>query len=201
MRLKQADSDNSEEMDKMKRIFIALKVEAGPALLDMISSLKSGLQTDNIKWTSVDNIHITLAFLGDTHESLIRALITMLSEKCGGYGKYSLTLKGCGLFRSFNDPRIIWTGIEPSERLIKLNESIMDGLKRLNIKMEDRPYNPHLTLGRIKHLNDKDLMKSLIEQFQNTEIQKVPVSEVILYESILLQSGPIYKPLAKFSLE
>jgi RNA 2',3'-cyclic 3'-phosphodiesterase len=185
----------------MKRIFIALKVEAEPALLDMRSYLKSGLRTDNIKWTSVGNIHITLAFLGDTHESLINALITMLSEKCRGYGKYSLTLKGCGLFRSFNDPRIIWTGIEPSDRLIQLNESIMDGLKRLNIKMEDRPYNPHLTLGRIKHLNDKDLLKTLIDRFQNTELQIVPVTDVILYESILLQSGPVYKPLAKFSLD
>jgi 2'-5' RNA ligase len=77
----------------------------------------------------------------------------------------------------------------------------MNGLKMLNIKMEDRPYNPHLTMGRIKHLNNTDLMKALIEQFQNTEIQKVPVSDVTLYESILLKSGPVYKPLAKFSLE
>ena len=110
----------------------------------------------------------------------------MLAEKCGGYGKFSLTLKGCGLFRSLNDPRIIWTGTVPSDRLIQLNKSIMNGLKALNIKMEDRPYNPHLTLGRIKHLNGTDPLKSLVDRFQNIEIQTVPVSEVILYESILL---------------
>ena len=185
----------------MKRIFIAFKVEAGVTLLGMFSDLKSGLQNDNIKWTSIDNIHITLAFLGDTQENLINDISIMLAEKCGGNGKFSLTLKGCGLFRNFSDPRIIWTGIEPSDRLIQLNKSIMDGLKVLNIKMEDRPYNPHLTLGRIKHLNDKDLLKSLIDRFQNTELQAVSLSEVILYESILLQSGPIYKPLAKFTLE
>ena len=185
----------------MKRIFIALKVDAGATLLGMFSALKSGLQNDNIKWTSIDNIHITLAFLGDTQESIINDISIILTKKCGGCGKFSLTLKGCGLFRNFSDPRIIWTGIEPSDRLIQLNKSIMNGLKVLNIKMEDRPYNPHLTLGRIKHLNDMDLMKSFIEQFQNTEIQKVPVSEVILYESILLQSGPIYQPLAKFHLQ
>jgi len=188
-------------MYQMKRIFIALKVEAGATLLEMFSALKSGLKNDIIKWTSIDNIHITLAFLGDTQESLINDISIMLAEKCGSYGKFNLTLKGCGLFRNFSDPRIIWTGIEPSDRLIQLNKSIMDGLKVLNIKMEDRPYNPHLTLGRIKHLNDTDLMKSFIEQFKNTEIQKVPVSEVVLYESILTQSGPVYKPLAKFSLE
>jgi 2'-5' RNA ligase len=185
----------------MKRIFIALKVEAGPPLLGMISSLKSGLKNDNLKWTSIENIHITLAFLGDTNENLINDISIMLTKKCGGYGKFSLTLKGCGLFRNFSDPRIIWTGIEPSDRLIQLNESVMSGLKVLNIKMQDRPFNPHLTLGRIKHIMDKDLLKSLIDQFQNTELQIVPVSDVILYESVLLQSGPVYKPLAKFSLE
>jgi RNA 2',3'-cyclic 3'-phosphodiesterase len=185
----------------MKRIFIALKVEAGAALLAMISSLKSGLLNDNIKWTSIDNIHITLAFLGDTQESLINDITKMLKFKCAGSGKFNLTLKGCGLFRNLNDPRIIWTGIGPSERLMQLNESVMNGLKLLKIKMEDRPYNPHLTLGRIKHLNDKDLLKSLIDRFQNVELQIVPVTDVVLYESILLQSGPIYRPLAKFPLE
>jgi 2'-5' RNA ligase len=185
----------------MKRIFIALKVEAGPALLGMISSLKSVLHNDNIKWTSIDNIHITLAFLGDTQESMVNEISIMLAERCMGYGKFSLTLKGCGLFRNFSDPRIIWTGIEPSDRLAELNETIMNGLKMLNIKMEDRPYNPHLTLGRIKLLKNKDVLKSLFDSFKNTVLQIVPVTEIILYESILLQSGPVYNPLAKFSLQ
>jgi 2'-5' RNA ligase len=201
MRLKQAGFDYGNERYQMKRIFIALKVEEGATLLEMFSALKSALKNDIIKWTSIDNIHITLAFLGDTQESLINDISVMLAEKCHGYGKFSLTLKGCGIFRNFSDPRIIWTGIEPSSRLIALNESIMTGLKMLNIKMEDRPYNPHLTLGRIKHLNDKDLLKHFIDRFLNIELQTVPVSEVILYESILTQSGPVYKPLAKFSLE
>ena len=40
----------------------------------MISSLKSGLNKDIIKWTSPDNIHITLAFLGDTEENMIKLI-------------------------------------------------------------------------------------------------------------------------------
>jgi 2'-5' RNA ligase len=185
----------------MKRIFIALKVEAGETLLKMISSLKSGLSKDIIKWTSPDNIHITLAFLGDTEEKMIKAISSMLKEKCNGTGRFELILNGSGIFRNLSDPRIIWTGIEPSEKLMHLNEIIMNGLKELNIKLEERPFNPHLTIGRIKHLNDKQTLKALIEQYQNSEIQIIPVTEVILYESILLQSGPVYKPIARFNLE
>jgi 2'-5' RNA ligase len=185
----------------MKRIFIALKVDAGETLLKMISTLKSGLSRDLIKWTSPDNIHITLAFLGDTDDKMIMLISSMLNKQCIGSGKFELILKGSGVFRNMNDPRIIWTGIAPSEKLIHLNEVIMNGLKGLNIKMEDRPFNPHLTIGRIKHLNDKEVLKSLTGRFQNSEIQIVPVNDVILYESILLPLGPVYNPLTKFSLE
>jgi RNA 2',3'-cyclic 3'-phosphodiesterase len=184
----------------MKRIFIALKVEAGETLLMMISSLKSGLSKDLIKWTNPDNIHITIAFLGDTEEKMIRSVSAMLKEKCHGSGKFELIIKGSGVFRNRSDPRIIWTGIEPSEKLLFLNEVIMSGLRELNVKLEDRPFNPHLTIGRIKHLDDKETLKVLIEQYQNYEIQIIPVNEVILYESILLQSGPVYIPISSVSL-
>ena len=185
----------------MKRIFIALKIEAGENLLKILSSYRARLNKDQIKWTDTANIHITIDFLGDTEEKTIKAIISMLEEKCKGFGKFELILKGSGIFRNLNDPRIIWTGIEPSEKLIHLNDLIINGLKELKIKMEDRPYKPHLTIGRIKHLNDSESLKALIEEFQNYEIQLVPVNEVILYESILLTAGPVYKPLRKVKLE
>jgi 2'-5' RNA ligase len=184
----------------MKRIFIAIKVEAGETLLSMISSLKSGLIKDTIRWTAIDNIHITLVFLGDTEDNVTEEIRLMLKEKCTGAGKFKLHLNGCGIFRSMNDPRIIWTGVGPSDDLTALNETIQDGLKQTGIKLEDRPYNPHLTLGRIKRISDIKKLKTLVEQFRESEIQVVPVNEVILYESLLLQSGPVYKPLEKFSL-
>jgi 2'-5' RNA ligase len=185
----------------MKRIFIALKIEAGENLLKMISSYRDRLKKDQIKWTDTTNIHITIAFLGDTEDKTINAIISMMEEKCKGFGKFELILKGSGIFRNINDPRIIWTGIEPSEKLVQLNNLIMNGLEELEIKMEDRAYKPHLTIGRIKRLNDTKSLKTMIAEFQNYEIQLVPVNEVILYESILLTAGPVYKPIIKVNLE
>jgi RNA 2',3'-cyclic 3'-phosphodiesterase len=185
----------------MKRVFIAIKIEAENSLLTLISSLKSGLSRDLIKWTSTDNIHITLAFLGDTHENMIGAISSMLKEKCEGSGIFDLKIRGLGVFRNLSDPRIIWTGIDISGKLMQLNDSIMNGIRGLNIKMEDRPFRPHLTIGRIKHLDDTKALKALIEQYQNTDIQIVNVDGVHLYESILLQSGPVYRSLARFNLQ
>jgi RNA 2',3'-cyclic 3'-phosphodiesterase len=185
---------------RMKRIFIAVKVDAGETLLKMISSLKSGLGNESIKWTNPDNIHITLVFLGDTEEEKIKIINAMLKEKCEGFGSFELIIKGSGVFKNLSDPRIIWTGIEPSEKLMQLNDFIKNGLKDSGTEIEDRPFKPHLTLGRIKYIKDKVVLKTLIDKYQNTEIQRVPVNEVIIYESILLQSGPVYIPLSKFKL-
>ena len=184
----------------MKWIFIAIKAEAGETLFKMVSSLKSGLVNESIRWTSLNNIHITLAFLGDTEENMIKMISSKLKGSCEGSGKFELTIRGTGVFKNLSDPRIIWAGIEPSEKLIQLYSTIIDGLNEAGIKMEQRPFKPHLTLGRIKYLNDKLSLKNLLDIYQNAEIQKVPVNEVIIYESILKPTGPIYKPVAIFKL-
>ena len=75
----------------MRRIFIALKVEPTDKLLSIISILKQGLCNDSIKWTNPDNIHITLAFLGDTDDKMIYPISSMLYELCKGSAKLHIT--------------------------------------------------------------------------------------------------------------
>jgi RNA 2',3'-cyclic 3'-phosphodiesterase len=184
----------------MKRIFIAIKVETGETLKRMISSMKADLAGESIKWTDPDNIHITLAFMGDTEAKMIKAVSVILKEKCEGTGKFDLIIRGAGVFKNIRDPRVIWTGIDLSEKLIQLNLLIKEGLTTSGIIIENRPFKPHLTLGRIRTLRDKELLNKIIDEYQNKEIQKEPVNEVILYESILLPQGALYKPLFKFKL-
>lgn len=184
----------------MKRIFIAVKIEAGDTLLNMISTFKATLKDERVKWTGVENFHITLAFLGDTEEPKISSVSNMLESVCQGFGEFELKIKGAGVFKNFRDPRILWTGIEASEKLNILYDCIKSGLKDSGILLEERTFRPHLTLGRIKHIRDSEVLKPLLSGFINQELQNQKVYEVILYESILLQAGPVYKPLRKFSL-
>jgi RNA 2',3'-cyclic 3'-phosphodiesterase len=184
----------------MKRIFIAVKIDPGDSLIDMISDFKTTLKDEMIKWTETKNFHLTLSFLGDTEEDKIKAVGKMLNGVCEGPGDFDITIRGAGVFKNLKDPRIIWTGIEPSEMLNKLYESVYLGLKETGITIEDRTFKPHLTLARIKNIKNIDTLKSLIDKYMNTELQKQPVNEVIIYESLLFQSGPVYKPLRKFTL-
>jgi 2'-5' RNA ligase len=184
----------------MKRIFIAVKIEEDENFIRIVSSLRSALSDEQIKWTRTGNNHITLAFLGDTEEKMIAPLDNMLKEKCSGTGEFDIVLKGLGVFKNLRDPRIIWTGIKNPENLMKLNSSIISGLNETGIKTEERPFSPHLTLGRIRRIDDKTALRSLLENHRETLVLKQTIDKVILYESILSQAGSIYNPLAGYKL-
>jgi 2'-5' RNA ligase len=185
----------------MKRIFIAVKVDPGQTLIRIHASLKSVLGGEKINWTEPANMHLTLAFLGDTEDDLIKVVSIMLKQVCTGFGGFRFNLTGTGVFKNYHDPRVIWAGIEPGEKLSQLNEEIMTGLKDAGFRLDERPFNPHLTLGRIKSINHPDILKSALEKYKDVKIQEVDVKEVILFESILKPTGPVYKSISGFSLE
>ena len=184
----------------MKRIFIAIKVYPGEHLMGMLTSFQKELIKESIKWTDPGNIHITLSFLGDTEESLIKAISNDLRQRCFGFAAYDLILSGAGIFKKQGDPKVIWTGIGQSDKLTALNEIVKKGLDEVGVELENRPFRPHLTLGRIRSLKEPGTLEALIDRYKNIELQKVSVNEVILYESILRREGSLYKPVDKFIL-
>jgi 2'-5' RNA ligase len=184
----------------MKRTFIAVRVEVGKELKDAISLLRSELRNEFIKWVDTSNMHVTLAFLGNTDGPLIESVGSMLKNNFSGFGFLDFGISRFGLFRSITDPKVIWAGIENPGRLAEAHEKIKNGLELLDIKIEERQFNPHLTIGRIKDLRDKNNLQMLIQKFAETRFQNVIISEIVYYESILLPTGPLYKPLEIISL-
>ncbi|MCU0473517.1 MAG: RNA 2',3'-cyclic phosphodiesterase [Bacteroidales bacterium] len=184
----------------MKRVFIAIKVVPDGNLQRIYSDVKYLLNSEKISWVDPSNIHLTLSFLGDIQDAMIKTAGIVLKEKCSGFGEFTFNLKGTGVFKNFRDPRVIWTGIDHAEKLMKLNEHIINGLRGAGFIIEDRPFKPHITLGRIKLLKDFEALKSAVLRHQDTFIQEVHVTEVILYESILKFTGPVYKPIGIYKL-
>jgi 2'-5' RNA ligase len=179
----------------MKRTFVAVKTDAGEELKDAISSLRKGLKNENIKWVDINNMHVTLAFIGDTDETMINKIVPALKNDFDGFGRIEFRYTGFGVYRSFNDPRIIWAGIDNPGCLTKAHETVKKTLELLDIKLEERQFNPHLTIGRIKDLRDKINLQNLIQKYSGIELQTVTISEIVYYESVLLPTGPLYKPI------
>jgi len=184
----------------MKRIFIAHKISPGEKLTGLFNNIKSELAGEKIKWTALENIHVTILFIGDTEEQNLKEIESVLKDTCTGTGGYELVLRGLGVFRNLDDPRIIWTGLDSCDRLTQFNRLLLQRLSEVVYKLAERPFNPHITLGRIKQIADKSKLVQLTGQYQKTEIQRINVNEVILYESILKPEGPIYTPIEIYIL-
>jgi 2'-5' RNA ligase len=95
---------------------------------------------------------------------------------------------------------VIWIGVSQAERLHALYELVSGGLRETGFDIEDRKFRPHLTIGRIKSVSDPERLRSVLRRYDGHEFQKVIVKELILFESILQKTGPLYIPIGKYPL-
>lgn len=184
----------------MKRIFIGIRINPGKEYRKIISSVKAELANEKIKWTEENNIHITLSFLGNTDEQQIPLIKEIVKKICSESSEFELTLTSLGVFKGLDDPKVLWAGIDPSEKLSSLQSALTADLKAHSIIVDDKPYSPHLTIGRIKHIEDTERLKTILLKYHSRELQKDIIREVIIFESILRREGPVYEPLATFGL-
>lgn len=170
------------------------------ALLDAFDDIKDQLIGENIKWVEEHNMHLTLKFIGDTEEKQIGRIIASLQEIISASNSFSLHLNGIGFFGKSTSPKVIWAGINKEPQLLELQQNIENSLMQLGIAKESRPFNPHLTLGRIKFIKDLIGFQKCMQIHKNEGFESIIVDEFVLFESKLTPSGPIYKPLARFPL-
>jgi RNA 2',3'-cyclic 3'-phosphodiesterase len=184
----------------MKRLFVAVKVHPSPDFLDTYNSLKSGLKFCRITWVKPESIHITLKFFGETEEKRIQEISRVLREVAARHQPFASELVNVGIFGSSYAPKVIWFGIENSEPLKILGADVLQSLEPIGWEVDRQNFVPHLTVGRIKEIPDKQLFQKIIDQHKKTRMQDIRVSEFHLYESTLLRDGPVYKVLESYKL-
>jgi len=188
-------------MTNLIRTFIAVKIDTGPVLKKMIQHLKGSLDSSGIKWVDVNNMHLTLKFIGDTMPGQLEQIISVLKEISGSFPVFSFELDGLGYFRSRGVPKVFFIKINENDKLKNLADEINIRLEETGFKREERNFHPHLTIARIKYLKDKQIFYSLTDKYRSYPFQKVPVENIILYHSILKSYGPLYKELAVVRLK
>ncbi len=185
----------------MKRLFAAIKVHPGEALTQLVYDFQSACKYDRIKWVDLNNIHITLKFFGETLEEQIPDICAALTEITAGMTAFDLVLSNTGIFGSKYNPRVIWIGIEQNEKLLDLGQEILDGLEKIGFKKDRQNFVPHLTIGRIKHIDNKERFNSTLKKLQSVDIQKEAINRFYLFESKLFRTGPRYSIIETFKLK
>lgn len=184
--------------DPGARIFIAVDLtdELRKELGALIRPLR-GFGAD-IRWTPEENMHLTLKFLGDTPESRIQEVGEALEAVAADQESFRLVFGGLGAFPDTRNPRILWVGLAAGqEEMARLALAVETRMVRLGFAKEERPFSPHLTLGRVR--SPKNL-ESFLRAFQETKYHSdlsVMVDHLTLYQSTLTPEGSVYRALQR----
>ncbi len=142
-----------------------------------------------IRWVTPEHMHLTLRFLGETEVTKLPALAAGLDHVGPQHEAFSLNLGQVGCFPNSRRPRVLWVGVQDDASCLQaLKKDIDAALVPLGWPAEDRPFQAHLTLGRVK---DSRLLRDLNWTAQ-VEPLPIPVTAVHLIESQLRPSGPVY---------
>jgi len=183
------------------RTFIAIKITPNENVLKLLQHFKNQFSSDRINWVDTESFHLTLRFIGNTTRGQLYELVDRLEELFSEKPKFELTLKGTGYFKSKNQPRVLFIKLNESEELLQLVPEIEEQVSACGFDSEQKAFRPHLTLGRIKSVENKTRFFSLLDEMPTKEYQKVEVKEIILFQSILKQTGPEYRPIKTFELK
>ena len=173
------------------RLFIAINFNK---LKNDFEEIQNKIDKKLAKLKKTSTFHITLKFLGEVSEdkiSLIKERLNKIEFK-----PFSLILDKIGVFPTENYIRIIWIGVKPQEQVKQLQENIESALKEFDFK-KDFKFHPHITLARIKSVNNKE---EFIKNIKDIKIEEktVEIKNFKLVKSTLTQEGPVYEDIAIF---
>ncbi len=179
-------------------IAIDLSEEIYQRLDEVVRNLQEQLAGVPIRWVPVHNIHVTLKFLGDVSIKNLEVLKKLLEAETRNHAPFEISVGDLGAFPSERRPRVLWAGVEAPQELPALQRGIEAETARLGYTPEDRPFSPHLTLGRIgRNANTQDLRRvgEILKTSKVGFLGATRIMAVHLYRSDLQPGGAVYSQL------
>ena len=165
------------------RLFIGIKTDCKSYLCGLQQQLTK-FGTGN--FTNIDNLHITLKFLGEVPFSQLEGLHEAMDDL-----KASPFILSCTGVQIFNKSGIISAKVSGEiEKLQALQSALETALERIGYAKESRPFRPHITLVRQFKANE-----GFNPGVVNSEKVTFRVDEVILFESRRDAGKLVYAPL------
>jgi 2'-5' RNA ligase len=183
------------------RSFIAIEIPGD--LRAKIETIQKELQNKkaDVKWVLPGGIHLTLKFLGEITAREVESISNILDSIIPSWKAFPLRIKGVGCFPSIRNPRIIWLGIDEGASMVStLQKAIERSAIEQGFSAEDRPFRPHLTLGRVRSKRGLEYLIQAIENLREVEVGTFKAQEVSLFRSDLKPSGAVYTQLRGFRM-
>ena len=179
------------------RLFVSLNLP--DHVIEQIISLRDKISTDeNIKWEPKEKLHLTIKFIGDVSDEMMDKISNELLF-VNNYQSIKCSFSKFGVFYRDAKPFILWAGLIVDETLFNLITELNTRLEKLSVPIEQRKFNPHITLLRIK----KDPGINFVNSFKNFTFKPIlfTANTITLYKSILHPEGSEYIKIKNYKLK
>ena len=181
-----------------RRLFVGVPVseEVRTKVGSMMEALEETGAELNI--VPLHNLHFTIKFLGNVDEGEVVGVREKLAKVAESSRKFTISLKKVGVFPSLERINVIWVGTEGEGfiPLMKEAEKELSYIRRNEFETEV----PHLTIARVRSGRNKFELQDWVKENKDREFGEMVVDKIILYESELMPSGPVYSVVEEFGL-
>lgn len=186
------------------RLFVAI-VPPAAALAELLAAVDPlRARAPELRWTSTQAWHLTLAFLGEVQERSVPELSVRLERAAHRHPQQLLAIAGGGAFPSAARAQVLWAGFSADDRaLAALAASVSAGARRAGAPPPDehRRYRAHLTLARCRTPAD---VSGLTQELSGFSGSAWVADSISLIRSYLTGGAPRYEdvgswPLSRYS--
>ena len=152
--------------------------------------------TRGIAWVAIENLHLTLKFLGGVEAARLGDVLAALRQAAAGAVPFELAIRGLGAFPSVTRPRVIWAGVvEGAAAVAELAARVDVALAGLGFPRETRPFAGHVTLGRVRAPRRDTGLAEALGPAATRDFGRVRVARLSLMRSDLAPRGARYTEL------
>ncbi len=153
------------------------------------------------RWTPVENLHLTLRFIGEADGGQFHDIAAALGAVDGT--RFGLQLATVGQFGDRRRARVLWAGVRPNQALDRLQARIESAVRRAGMAPEPRKFHPHVTLARLQGARGAQAGRVGRYLIDHGAYQSGPftATDFVLFQSFLGQAGAIHQPEVTFPLD
>ena len=189
----------------LHRLFVAVPIpdETTEVVRSLVDGVRLGPVGPGPRWVRLENLHLTLRFLGETDAALVPSVAEAVAEAFARSAAFEVVLGEAGMFPHASRPRTLWLGIEDGHaELQALVTALVGTLGRLGWPPESRPYRPHMTVARTDAppLSAAIAAGDALARAAAGWRTGFRAERVGLYRSHLAPGGPRYETIADVAL-
>ncbi|MCD6367948.1 MAG: RNA 2',3'-cyclic phosphodiesterase [Candidatus Aenigmarchaeota archaeon] len=177
------------------RTFVAIPIPE--EIKRKIADIQKSFDLTGIKLVEPQNFHLTVKFFGDLNEEELERAENILRNIRSE--SFDIRIGGINVFPSKSYIRTIWIDVTKNrDKLIAFLKYVRSHFEGLG-KDDKSEIIPHLTIGRVKWIENKQELLKRIEKLENVEIGEMKVDKLVLYKSTLTRNGPIYEAIGEIN--